>query len=61
MGETCFYCKKPVTLNGRMDEIDGFHENVAPNAASGGSMFPVHWACSSFPRGLFSLKTAVIE
>lgn len=49
--ERCYVCGEPVKHQGMMGDPDmANYENVAPNAASGGQMAPVHYRCSRFGR-----------
>ena len=43
----CYRCGEPLPGTFDMSSPDGWcEENVAPGAASGGTMKPVHWRCS---------------
>lgn len=53
----CWRCGKLVRISGSLEHLTGFLENVAPHASSGGTMRPVHSACST-PRCPHGVATA---
>lgn len=53
----CYVCGKNVKMSGHLDEV-GFMENVAPDAASGGTMRQVHRQCSRTLKQSFAAGDA---
>jgi hypothetical protein len=62
----CYKCKERLATcwtmmtNGRMPPAAWYMKNIAPNAASGGKMVPVHHRCDPGPSIVFGNRVGLV-